>query len=79
MNKIEPVTLAGRLELNVECSVERADSANYALGRFPNGNVEKQELGLLIYGNPTLDDGSFIVVTKVPPPSSIRHIRGRKK
>ncbi|MGA9405722.1 MAG: SLBB domain-containing protein [Bacteroidota bacterium] len=52
--------------------IERAggvtDSANYALVRFPNGNVERHGLGWLFYGNPTLDDGSSIIVTKVPPP-----------
>ena len=44
------------------------DSANYALVRFPDGNVERHGLGWLFYGNPTLDDGSSIVVTKLPPP-----------
>ena len=43
------------------------DSANYALVHFSNGNVEKHGLGWLC-GNPTVDDGSFIVLTKVPPP-----------
>jgi protein involved in polysaccharide export with SLBB domain len=43
------------------------DSANYALVQFPNGNVEKHGFGLFA-GNPTVDDGSTIVITKVPPP-----------
>ena len=29
------------------------DSANYALVRFPSGNVERHGLGWLFYGNPT--------------------------
>ncbi len=44
------------------------DSANYALVQFPSGNVEKHGLGWLFYGNPRVEDGSSIVVTKVPPP-----------
>jgi protein involved in polysaccharide export with SLBB domain len=43
------------------------DSANYALVQFPNGNVERHGFGLFA-GNPTVDDGSTIVVTKLPPP-----------
>jgi polysaccharide export outer membrane protein len=43
------------------------DSANYALVQFPNGNVEKHGLGLFS-GDPTVDDGSTVIVTKVPPP-----------
>ena len=51
--------------------VERAggvtDSANYALVQFPNGNVEKHGLGIFS-GDPSVNDGSTIIVTKVPPP-----------
>ncbi len=43
------------------------DSANYALVHFPNGNVGKHGLGFFSR-NPTVDDGSMIIVTKVPPP-----------
>jgi polysaccharide biosynthesis/export protein len=43
------------------------DSANYALVHFPNGNVEKHGLGVFA-GDPTVDDGSMIIVTKLPPP-----------
>ncbi|HTR80591.1 MAG TPA: SLBB domain-containing protein [Bacteroidota bacterium] len=43
------------------------DSSNYALVHFPSGNVEKHGLGWF-HGNPTIDDGSTIFVTKVPPP-----------
>ena len=43
------------------------DSANYALVHFPNGNVERHGFGLFS-GNPRVDDGSTVIVTKVPPP-----------
>jgi len=43
------------------------DSANYAIVHFPNGNAEKHGLGFFS-GDPTLDDGSTVIVTKVPPP-----------
>jgi protein involved in polysaccharide export with SLBB domain len=43
------------------------DSSNYALVQFPNGNVERHGLGWF-RGDPTIEDGSSIVVTKEPPP-----------
>lgn len=43
------------------------DSANYALVHFPSGNVEKHGLGWF-RGDPTIEDGSSIVLTKEPPP-----------
>ena len=43
------------------------DSANYVLVQFPNGNVEKHGLGWFA-GDPTVEDGSSIMVTKEPPP-----------
>jgi protein involved in polysaccharide export with SLBB domain len=43
------------------------DSSNYALVQFPSGNVEKHGFGWL-RGNPTIEDGSSIVVTKIPAP-----------
>jgi protein involved in polysaccharide export with SLBB domain len=43
------------------------DSASYALLAYPNGNVQKHGLGWFA-GNPTVEDGSVITVTKVAPP-----------
>jgi len=42
------------------------DSSNYALLTSPNGDVEKHGFGVFS-GNPTVEDGSTITVTKVPP------------
>jgi hypothetical protein len=51
--------------------IERAggvtDSSNYVLVQFPSGNVEKHGLGWF-HGDPTIEDGSAIIVTKEPPP-----------
>ena len=56
---------------NMSDYIERAggvtDSSNYALVQFPSGNVEKHGLGWF-HGDPTIEDGSAIIVTKEPPP-----------
>ena len=46
---------------------ESAYFSSSSLVHFPNGNVEKHGLGWF-RGDPTIEDGSSIVVTKEPPP-----------
>ncbi len=43
------------------------DSASYVLVAYPSGNVQRHGFGWFA-GNPTIDDGSVITVTKVAPP-----------